>query len=155
MCLLCSKVLATDSMRPGKLKRHLESTHSKYVGKPKEFFQRKLDEFTKQKQTFKEIVNFPSNALLASYLVSCRIAKFKKSHKIAETSVLPAAIDEVKIMLGEPYAEQQRQIPLADNTVGRRINDTSKDIGNQLVYFAFVTRHLLTSQYSSSGVIES
>ena len=24
-----------------------------------------------------------------------------------------------------------------------------------LLYFAFVTRHLLTSQYSSSGVIES
>ena len=26
---------------------------------------------------------------------------------------------------------------------------------NLLVYFAFVTRHPLTSQYSSSGVIES
>ena len=26
-----------------------------------------LDEFTKQKQTFKEIVHFSSNALLASY----------------------------------------------------------------------------------------
>ena len=53
MCLFCSKVLAADSMRPGKLKRHLETTHSQYVGKPKKFFQRKLDEFTKQKQTFK------------------------------------------------------------------------------------------------------
>ena len=114
-----------------------------------------MDEFTKQKQTFKEIVHFPSNALLALYLVSYRIAKLKKLHTIEETLVLPAAIDMVKIMLGEPYAKQLRQIPLADNTVGRRINDTSKDIGDQLVYFAFVTRHLLTSQYSSSGVIES
>lgn len=46
MCLLCSKVLAADSMRPGKLKRHLETIHSEYVGKPQEFFQRKLDEFS-------------------------------------------------------------------------------------------------------------
>ena len=70
-------VVAADSMRPGKLKQHLETTHSEYVRKPKEFFQRKLDEFTKQKQTFKEIVYFPSNALPASYLVSYRIAKCK------------------------------------------------------------------------------
>ena len=28
MCLFCSKVLAADSMRPRKLKRHLETTHS-------------------------------------------------------------------------------------------------------------------------------
>ena len=58
MCLFCSKVLAADSMRPGKLKRHLETTHSKCIGKPKEFFQRKLDEFTKQKQAFKKNSSF-------------------------------------------------------------------------------------------------
>ena len=133
MCLLCSKVLAADSMRPGKLKRYLESTHSEYFGKYKEFFQRILDEFTKQKETFKEIVHFPSNALLASYLVSYRIAKCKKPHTIAEILVWPGAINMVKIMFGEPHAKQQRQIPLVDNTVGRRINEISEDICYQLV----------------------
>ena len=122
-----------DSMRPGKLKRHLETTHSEYVGKPKEFFQRKLDEFIKQKQTFKEIVHFPSNALLALSLVFYRIAKHKKPNTIAETLVLPAAIDMVKIMFGEPYAKQLRQIPPSDNTVGRRVNDISEGICDQLV----------------------
>ena len=48
MCLFCSKVLTADSMRPGKLKRHLETTYSEYVGNLKKFFHRKLDEFTKQ-----------------------------------------------------------------------------------------------------------
>ena len=42
MCLLCSKVFAADSMRPGKLKRHLETTDSDYVDKPKEFFLKKF-----------------------------------------------------------------------------------------------------------------
>ena len=128
MRLLCSKVLAADSMRHGKLKRHLETTHSESVGKPTEFFQRKLDEFTKQKQTFEEIVDFPSNASLASYLVSYRIAKYTKPHTIAETLALPAAIDMVKIMFREFHAKRLRQIPLNDNTVSKRINDISEDI---------------------------
>ncbi|XP_015906681.3 SCAN domain-containing protein 3-like [Parasteatoda tepidariorum] len=100
MCLLCSKVLAADSMRPGKLKRHLVTIHSEYV---------------------------------ASYLVSYRIAQCKKPHTIAETLVLPAAIDMVKKMFGQSYANQLRQIPLADNTIGRRIDDISENLCDQLV----------------------
>jgi len=132
-CLFCEKVLAMDSMRPVKLKRHMETKHSEYVGKPIEFFQRKLDEFNIKKLTFKKIVSVPSNALLASYQVSYRIAKCKKPHTIGETLILPAAIDMAKIMFGESYAKQLQQIPLADNTVGRRIDDISEDICDQLV----------------------
>ena len=130
MRLFSLKVLVADSMRPGKLKRHLETAHSKYVDKTKEFFQRKLEELNKQKQTFNEVVHFPSDALLASYLVSYRIAKCKNPHAIAETLVLLAAIDLVKTTFGESYAKQLRQIPLAGNTIGRRINDISEDICN-------------------------
>ena len=65
--------------------------------------------------------------------MSYRIAKCKKPHTIAETLVLLAAIDVVKIMFGKPYTKQLRQISLADNTVGRRINDASEDICDQLV----------------------
>lgn len=98
-----------------------------------DFFQRKLDELNNQKQTFKKILSVTPSALLASYHVSYRIAKCKKPHTIGETLILPAAIDMVRIMFGEPYAKQLRQIPLADNTVGRRINDISEDICDQLV----------------------
>lgn len=75
MCLPCTKVLAADIMRPGKLERHLKTMHPEYVDKSTEFSHRKLDELNKQKQTFKKIVSLPSNALLASYQVSYRIAK--------------------------------------------------------------------------------
>ncbi|XP_015910101.2 zinc finger BED domain-containing protein 5-like, partial [Parasteatoda tepidariorum] len=100
MCFLCSIVLAADSMRPGQLKRHLETIHSEYV---------------------------------ASYLVSYRIAQCKKSHTMAENLVLPAAIDMVKTMFGQSYANQLRQIPVADITIGRRIDDISEDLCDQLV----------------------
>lgn len=133
MCLFCTKVLAADSMRPGKLKRHFQTMHSEYVGKPPDFFTRKLNDFNKQKQTFKKIVSVPTNAMLASYQVSYRIAKCKKPHTIGETLVLPAAIDMVKTMFGESYAKQLQQVPLSDNTVSRRIDDISEDLCEQLV----------------------
>ncbi|XP_077301048.1 protein FAM200B-like [Arctopsyche grandis] len=96
----------TNSMRPVKLKRHLETLHSEYVEKPIEFFQRKLDEINIQKQTFKKILSVTPNALLASYHVSYRIAKCKKAHIIGETLLLPAAVDMVRIMFGESYTKQ-------------------------------------------------
>ncbi|XP_077301694.1 protein FAM200B-like [Arctopsyche grandis] len=106
MCLLCSKVLASHSMRPVKLKRHLETLHSEYVEKPIEFFQRKLDEINIQKQTLKKILSVTPNALLASYHVSYRIAKCEKAHIIGQTLLLPAAVDMVRIMFGESYTKQ-------------------------------------------------
>lgn len=65
--------------------------------------------------------------------MSYRIAQCKKPHTIAETLVFPAAIDMVKTMFGQSYANQLRQIPLADNTIGRRIDDISEDLCDQLV----------------------
>ncbi|XP_026476421.1 zinc finger BED domain-containing protein 5-like [Ctenocephalides felis] len=82
MCLLCMNTLASDSMKPNKLTRHLEKVHADHVG---------------------------------------------------ETLVLPAAIDTIATMFGESYADQIKSIPLADNTVGRRISDISDDLCDQLI----------------------
>ena len=40
LCLICNKLLATESMKLSKLKRHLESKHTLCVNKPKEYFER-------------------------------------------------------------------------------------------------------------------
>ena len=71
--------------------------------------------------------------LFALYKVSYRIANDKKPPLIGKTLVLPAAIDMIETMLGESYADQLKIIPLADNTVGRRISDISKDFCDQLI----------------------
>ena len=132
MCLLCLKVLASDSMKPSKLKRHFETMHTEFVGKPKDFFQKKLDILNEQQKSFAKTICVPSKALLASYKVSHIIAKCKKPHSIGESLVLPAAIQMVSTMIGDSYADELRKIPLADNTVGRRISDMSDDICDQL-----------------------
>lgn len=74
-----------------------------------------------------------SEALLASYQVSHRIAKCKKPHTIAETLILPAAIDIVSTMLGDSSAQQLKNIPLSNDTVCRRISDISDDLCQHLI----------------------
>jgi len=47
--------------------------------------------------------------------------------------MLPAATDTVETMLGKSCAEELRKIPLADNSVWRRISDVSEDLYDQLI----------------------
>lgn len=45
MCVLCLKPLAADSMRPNKLRTHLETTQPSHVTKPLDFFKRKIAKY--------------------------------------------------------------------------------------------------------------
>jgi len=38
LCVLCTKVLASECMLPSKLKRHLETKHKHMIDKPRDFF---------------------------------------------------------------------------------------------------------------------
>ena len=40
-CVLCNKVLNTESMKPSKLKDHFERVHKEFAGKDMDFFKRK------------------------------------------------------------------------------------------------------------------
>ena len=42
-CVICSKVLASESMLPNKLKRHLKTSHRQFVDKSRDCFARKLN----------------------------------------------------------------------------------------------------------------
>ena len=132
-CVICLNILAIDSMVPSKLKRHLEKQHQEYASKDSDFFKRKLKGFSQQKQVFETTTTVATKALLASYKVAHRIAQCKKPHTIAETLLLPAAIDMVEIMCGEASAQQLKKIPLSDNTVARRIEEIGKDLCDQLL----------------------
>ena len=48
-CVLCSEVLASTSLKPSKLKRHLEAKHPSSVNKDIDFFERKADQLHKSK----------------------------------------------------------------------------------------------------------
>jgi hypothetical protein len=86
-----------------KLKRHLETLHSEYVNKPREFFELKLKSYEKQKSLFKKTLSVNEKALIASYKVSYKIARCKKPHTIGEELILPAAIEIVEIMFEDNF----------------------------------------------------
>lgn len=132
-CVICLAVLASDSMKPNKLKRHLDTKHGNIANKPREFFERKLNNVKSTKKAFSNITSVPSKALLASYQVSHRIAQKKKPHTIGEDLILPAAIDMVSTMFGESMAQQLKVIPMSNDTVSRRIADISEDLHVQLM----------------------
>ena len=52
-CVICSKILVSESMLPNKLKRHLKTSHLQFVdtSKPRNFFSRKLNDLKKQVST--------------------------------------------------------------------------------------------------------
>ena len=131
-CVIGSKVLASESMLPNKLKRHLKTSHPQFVDKPRDFFSRKLNDLKKQVSTISKFTQLSSKALLASYQVTHRIVKCKKPHTIAEGLILPAAVDLVGTVI-EEAAEKLKMVPLLDDIMCRRIDDMAQDIQDQLI----------------------
>jgi len=43
-CVICSEVLANESLKPSKLKRHLETKHPSLATKPVDYFQRRKEQ---------------------------------------------------------------------------------------------------------------
>ncbi|XP_063241704.1 zinc finger BED domain-containing protein 5-like isoform X1 [Bacillus rossius redtenbacheri] len=133
-CVVCSELLSAESMKPSKMIRHLETKHSSLKDKPVDFFERKLTVLVGQKNSVSQLSsnNVSKNALLASYQVALRIAKKGKPHTIAEDLILPAAQDMLSTMVGPEAASKLSNVPLSNNSVGRRITEMAEDCKNQL-----------------------
>ncbi|XP_075048007.1 zinc finger BED domain-containing protein 5-like [Mixophyes fleayi] len=132
-CVLCLKILSSESMIPSKLKRHLETNHPDMANKSRDYFIRRLKELKDQKGTFFKQASIPTNALIASYKVAYRVAKCKKPHTIADELILPAAVDMVTIMVGESAGKLLSKVPLSNNTMSRRIQHMAEDLNDQLI----------------------
>lgn len=131
-CLICGEQLSNESMVPSKLKRHLLTKHAFAAEKPVEYFKRLLSNQSTQASTFTKLSSVSDKAQEASYAVAELIAKEMKSHTTAESTILPACCEIVKIMFGEECEKEVRKIPLSNNTISRRIEDMSKDVETQV-----------------------
>lgn len=132
-CLICLKVLANDTMKPCKLKQHLQ-LHPQHLDKGVDFFERSQQNVKKMKMD-KTGSFFATNSKVveASYVVALEIAKQKKPHTVGETLVKPCAMKMVEIVLGNGLEKKLAAVSLSDNTVQRRIADMSVDIKDQVV----------------------
>ncbi|XP_042858681.1 zinc finger BED domain-containing protein 5-like [Penaeus japonicus] len=132
-CVLCSEVLAHESLKPVKMKRHLQTKHPSHADKPIEFFRRKEGELQDQKQVLTRQTTISTKAQMASYEVAYLIAQSKQPHTIGETLMKPGAVTMSRIMHGDKMARELETVPLSNDTITRRINDIANDIKCQLI----------------------
>ena len=80
-CVICSKVLTQESMKPSKLKQHLESRLCELVGKSVDYFRRKSELFKNCRLDSEGMWAKQNKAVLeASCRIAFRIAQAKTPH---------------------------------------------------------------------------
>ncbi|XP_042239554.1 zinc finger BED domain-containing protein 5-like [Homarus americanus] len=108
-CVLCDVVLSVESIKPSKLKRHLETKHLEHAEKDLEFFKRHELRLKRQKLNASGSFQQQSAAAVeASYEVALENAKPKKPHMIGETLIKPCMLKMVKLALGEDSAKKMQ-----------------------------------------------
>ena len=133
-CVLCMNVLSAESMKPSKLKRHLETSHPDYKDKNLGYFERKATGFKRARLDSSGVFRQEHRAAVeASFIVSLRIAKAKKPHTIAEDLILPCAKDINRLLIGPDAEKKLNQLSLSDNTVQRRISMMADNIKDQVI----------------------
>jgi len=131
-CVLCSEVLASTSLKPSKLKRHLESKHPSSINKDLDFFKRQAEQLHKSRLDDTGMFSQNNKAgLKASYEVLRKIAAAKKPHSIGEQLILPCCKDIISNVLGS--SELEKHVSLSNDTVRRRIAEMSENILSQVV----------------------
>lgn len=136
LCVICYATLSNESMKPSKLKRHLELKHSEYSGKPIDFFINKKREFIATKKTM--CSNFSlgaqsKNLVMASYEISKLIAETGYPHTIAEKLIVPAMKILASQICDKKQENQLNSLALSNNTVKRRIVEMADNIEETVV----------------------
>ena len=129
LCIVCGEKMANESMVPNKLQRHFTTKHSCLQDKDLDYFQRLLQQQSKQRNVFQKTMTVSERAQLASIEVAEIIAMESKSHTLTESVILPACKNMVKSLLGETAEKEISKIPLSNDTIHMRIFDLSENIG--------------------------
>ncbi|XP_065671987.1 protein FAM200B-like [Hydra vulgaris] len=134
-CLLCQQCLSNELMKPGRLEARLKAKHKDQISSNLNYFQILKKNFEKR-ATLKSLftsLNVNINCTLeASYQISLLIAKSGKKHTTGEQLIKPSISTFVKTVFGKDDRDS-KIIPLCNNTVSRRIDELSEDVGLQLI----------------------
>ncbi|CAI9721353.1 Hypothetical predicted protein [Octopus vulgaris] len=133
-CIICSKVITNDSMKPSKL-YHLQKIHPGLFGKPKEYF----EEYHRKKCLIFIAQNFflthtnNRSGLQASYNILLMIAKQGHPHTKGQNLIRPSILKAYKVANVLNTASVLASIPLSNNTVSSRICEIAEDVESIVV----------------------
>ncbi|XP_029632960.1 SCAN domain-containing protein 3-like [Octopus sinensis] len=129
------QTLTNEAMKSSRLKYNFDAKHSDKKHKPLSYFLLLSASFKKQTQTFNMLLQKTSkqenDGLIASYNIALLVAKSGKSHTIGETLLHPAI--EAVLSTVTPEKPDNMKIPLSNNTISRRIDETANDVKHQLI----------------------
>lgn len=131
MCVVCSKTLSNESMKPTKMLRHLKTNHHALEDKPVEYFQRLKSDLKGRIHKMSDFTQTESAAIRTSFRIAHRIAKCKKPFNIAETLIKPCLLDTTTEMLNVTKNKVE-SIPLSSRTIARRVEAIALNIEEQL-----------------------
>lgn len=140
LCLICEKTFHNDTMKPSKMKDHLDRMHSDKKNKELEYFKNLKDKFLVRSKTGLKSFLTPSTSknieggLDASYQISLLIAKAGYPHTVGEKLILPAVQEIIKTVMKMDPNPVLRSIPLSNNTVQRRIDEMAEDLKKSLIF---------------------
>lgn len=155
-CFLCGKVLSNASMKPSKLKEHLESVHPSITSS-------NIDLLRMKKARFENAGTLPKHGFIttqkpyleASYKVAYRIAQQKKSHTMGETLIKPCALEMVELVCGVKERKKLESVPLSNDIIHSRIIDISANILKQVMEELKVTPFPFSMQLDESSDISN
>ena len=101
LCLICNETLSAESLKPFKLKRHLNTKHAESLDKSIQYFERLRKSSKKQKQFTENFFTVNERYMRTSYEASYLIAKSTKPFSVGENLVLPATVKMSEIVLGK------------------------------------------------------
>lgn len=112
-CFLCGKILVNRSMKSAKQKEHLMSVHPESISNSVKLFSEKEAQFEKAEVLPKlGLAPMQKPQLEASYDAAHQIAKQKKPHTIAETSVKPCVLETAVHICGLEQRKKTEAVPL-------------------------------------------
>jgi len=132
MCLLCEKTFSNDSMKPSKMKDHLERIHCDKKSKELDYFKTLKTNF-RSRPRLETFFKSPANADLqggqkASYNIALNIAKKGKPFCIGEEVIVPALEEVIRNVMKTNPDPVLKSVPLSASTVKRRIDEMAHNV---------------------------
>lgn len=139
ICVLCSKELAEESLKPNKLQRHLE-THANVAVLSEEarrrIFHHRYTSLTKSQSVLTRALSQKEKTEI-SYKTAFLIAQQKRLYMEGETVIKPVLRNFCEIFEGELFTkkitEAADDATLSNNTIMRRIQCIATDLKEQIL----------------------
>jgi len=136
MCLLCKKTFSNDSMKPSKMKDHLERIYCDKKSKELDYFKALKAKFHSRPRLetfFKSPANPDLQGQKALYNIALYIAKKGKPYCIGEEVILPALEEVLRNVMKTNPDPVLKSVPLSASTVKRQIDEMAHNVEKTLL----------------------